>query len=35
MKLFSNLPERLTDWDFEEKQTIICSIFPKKLQFDG
>ena len=30
-----NLPERLTDCGFKEKQTIIGSIFPKKLQFDG
>ena len=30
-----NLPERLTDQGFEEKQTIIGSIFPEKLQFDG
>ena len=30
-----NLPERLTDLCFEEKQTIIGSRFPEKLQFDG
>mgnify|MGYP001225913434 CR=1 FL=1 len=30
-----NLPERLTDFGFEEKKTIIGSIFPEKLQFDG
>ena len=30
-----NLPERLTDCDFKEKQKIIGSIFPEKLQFDG
>ena len=30
-----NLPERLADCGFEEKQTIIGSIFPEKLQFDG
>ena len=35
MKLFSNLPERLTDWDFKEKQKLLVSIFPEKLQFDG
>ena len=35
ISFITNLPERLTDWDFEEKQTIICSIFPEKLQFDG
>jgi len=29
-----NLLERLTDFGFEEKQTIIGSIFPEKLQFD-
>ena len=30
-----NLPERLTDYGFEEKKTIIGSIFPEKLQYDG
>ena len=35
INFITNLPERLTDWDFKEKQKIIGSIFPEKLQFDG
>ena len=29
------MPEGLNNWDFKEKQKIIGSIFPEKLQFDG
>ena len=35
INFITNLPERLTDCDFKEKQKIIGSIFPEKLQFDG
>jgi DNA invertase Pin-like site-specific DNA recombinase len=35
INFINNLPERLTDCDFKEKQKIIGSIFPEKLQFDG
>ena len=35
INFITNLPERLTDLDFKEKQKIIGSIFPEKLQFDG
>ena len=35
INFITNLPERLTDSDFKEKQKIIGSIFPEKLQFDG
>ena len=35
INFINNLPERLADCDFKEKQTIIGSIFPEKLQFDG
>ena len=35
INFITNLPERLTDFDFKEKQTIIGSKFHEKLQFDG
>ena len=35
INFITNLPERLTDSEFKEKQKIIGSIFPEKLQFDG
>ena len=35
INFITNLPEKLTDCDFKEKQKIIGSIFPEKLQFDG
>ena len=35
INFITNLPERITDSDFKEKQKIIGSIFPEKLQFDG
>ena len=35
INFITNLPERLTDSNFKEKQKIISSIFPEKLQIDG
>ena len=35
ISFITNLSERLTDSDFKEKQKIIGSKFPEKLQFDG
>ena len=35
INFITNLPERLTDCDFKEKQKNIGSIIPEKLQFDG
>ena len=35
INFITNLHERLTDCDFKEKQKIIGSMFPEKLQFDG